>query len=97
MSWREKGGGRYASWDLLSPELDHATAGHVVGLVEDVTGSLASVAVSDELGDERVVQLAAESFVPFWRRWRHPCVDCRGRDKPGTRKTKTDSETKKGK
>jgi hypothetical protein len=51
--------------DLLSPQLDHAPTRYVVGPVEDITGLLASVAGSDEFGDEGVVELAAEGLVPF--------------------------------
>ena len=51
--------------DLLSPQFDHAATRHIVGLVEDITGLPASVAGIDEFGDEGVVELAAEGFVPF--------------------------------
>lgn len=72
-SLREKGWGA-GGWKRtysLSPQLDHATTRHVVGLVECVTRLLASIACSDEFGDERVVELAAQGFLPLRRRWRH--------------------------
>ena len=57
--------------DVLSPQLDHAATRQVVGLVEDVADLSASIAGSDELGDESVVEFAAEGLVPFWRGGRH--------------------------
>jgi hypothetical protein len=57
--------------DLLSPQLNHTATRHVIGLVEDTTGLLASIACSNEFRDESVEELAAEGFVPFWGRGRH--------------------------